>query len=169
LIDATLDNVVAVFDDISSYPHWHHKNTKANLLVKRNVAERYHYQNFTMPFPVSDRDMIIRSQIIRVGEGVKITSNAASTFCDNASIEACTAIKKSKNIMITHLKGTHLLTPQKDGGVKLIWQQHAEPAGKIPKWLVNQLLLDVPYATLENLRKRVKLRQYKSAKIRLDQ
>jgi hypothetical protein len=163
LIDATLDNVLAVFDDISSYPHWHHKNTKANLLIKRGASERYHYQNFTMPFPVSDRDIVIHSQIIRVGKGVKITSNAASTFCDNASIEACTAITKSKNIMITRLKGTHLLTSQKGGGVKLVWQQHAEPAGKIPKWLVNQLLLDVPYTTLENLRKQVKLKKYQDA------
>ncbi len=163
LIDASLDTVLAVFDDISLYPHWHHKNTKANLLIKHSASERYHYQNFTMPFPVSNRDMIIRSKIVRVGKGVKITSNAASTFCDNSAIEVCTAIKKSENIMITRLKGTHLLTPQKDGRVKLVWQQHAEPAGKIPKWLVNQLLLDVPYATLENLRKRVKLEKYQNA------
>lgn len=166
LINSSLDSVLAVFKDIPQFTRWQYKNTKAWLLEERGIAECYHYQNLTMPFPVKDRDMIIHSQVTQLGENIKIVSSSANTFCDNSTLKACEAIKQSKNVMITRLQGEHLFTPQKEGGVKLVWRQHAEPAGKIPKWLVNQLLIDVPFNTLKNLRKQVKLKKYQKAKLK---
>ena len=168
LLESSLDSALAVFNDIPQYPHWYHKNTKAFLLQERNIAEHYHYQNIVMPFPVTDRDMIIHSKITQEGNNIRVVSRSADTFCDKSTLSVCNTIKKSKNIMVTRLQGTHLFTPQKEGGVKLVWRQHVEPAGKIPKWLVNQLLVDVPYKTLKNLKKQLKLKKYRDIKLKRD-
>lgn len=166
LLDSSLDSVLAVFTDIVQYPRWYAENTTAVLLLERNVTEHYHYQNLEMPFPLVDRDMIIYSRIIPMGNAIKIVSSSASTFCDQSPLEACKAINTSKNIRVTQQQGMHLLTPQKGGGVKLVWRQHLEPAGKVPEWLINQFIIDIPYNTLKNLQQRVRLEKYRNTKLK---
>ncbi len=168
MIDASLDSIMAVFNDLAHYPSWNHQCTKVKLLKSVNVSERYHYQNINMPFPVADRDLLIHAKTIQSGDKVYVHLNAVPNFCKNSILKACDAVNQSKNIMVNKLKGVYELTPNKKGGVKVVWTQHTEPAGKLPSWLVNNLLIDVPFNTLLKLRKQATSKQYKDVKMKRD-
>lgn len=167
-INSSLDSLMAVFDDIQGFPEWNHKSSKAALLKRVNQREQYHYQNIKMPFPVADRDLILRSQIIQSNNSVIVRSTAVANYCKKSLLKSCQMINKSKNINVIKSTGRHEFIPQKNGDVSVIWHQHVEPAGKLPKWLVNSLLIDVPYNTLNKLRKQVKKKKYKQAQLKRD-
>ena len=168
VLDCSLDSIMAVFDDIPAFPRWNHQCTKAVPLKRVSATERYHYQNINMPFPVADRDLLIHSKISQKGEQVYVRLNAVADFCKSSSLDKCTAINQSKNIMVKRLNGLYQLTPTADGKTQVVWTQHTEPAGKIPNWLVNRLLIDVPFNTLSKLRKQVKLEKYQKAVLKRD-
>ena len=66
------------------------------------------------------------------------------------------------------LRGLYQLTPLHDHKVKVVWIQHTEPAGKIPNWLVNNMLVDVPFNTLKKLSKQVTKKPYQDAQLKRD-
>jgi len=166
VIDTSLASLLAVFQDIEKFPQWNHQCSQAALLKKPNVNELYHYQNLNLPFPVKNRDLVIYSKVQHAKDKIIIHSRIVKNFCTTQSLALCEKIKKSNNIKVNYAKGTHQFIPQKSGGVKVIWQQHIDPAGKIPAFLVNKLLIDVPYITLNKLRKFVKQPKYQ--KVTLD-
>jgi hypothetical protein len=163
ILKSSLASVLAVFDDINNIPQWNHQCTQATLLKRVNLYERYHYQNISLPFPVKDRHLILYSKVIPSKNKITIYSKAAPDFCKNASLKQCIKIKQSNNVQIISAQGKHEFISQEDGTIKVIWQQHIDPAGKIPTFLVNQLLVDVPYYTLQKLQQQVRLAKYKNA------
>ncbi len=74
--------------------------------------------------------------------------------------------KKSKHIRVTESTGTYLIKEIGEGKVRITWQQHTDPAGKMPQWLVNTLLTELPFNTLKGLRGRVVLPKYRDAKLK---
>ena len=168
VINSSLASIMAVFDDVANYPAWNHQCSKAYSLKKVSEYERYHYQNIKMPFPVTDRDLLIHSMTSQSGKQVLVKLQAAPNYCKNSSIKACETINQSKHIMVEKLRGLYQLTPLNDHAVKVVWIQHTEPAGKIPNWLVNNMLVDVPFNTLKKLSKQVTKKPYKDAKLRRD-
>lgn len=170
VINSSLDSIMAVFDDVANYPTWNYQCSKAYSLKKVSEYEHYHYQNIKMPFPVTDRDLLIHSTISQLGKQVFIKLQAVPNYCKNnaSSIKACKAINQSQHVMVEKLRGLYQLTPLNDHAVKVVWIQHTEPAGKIPNWLVNNMLVDVPFNTLKQLSKQVTKKPYKNAKLRRD-
>jgi hypothetical protein len=47
----------------------------------------------------------------------------------------------------------------------VIFQYHADPAGKIPAWLANSFVEDYPYKTMQNLKRIIASGKYKNAKV----
>ena len=165
IIDTSLASLLAVFQDTENFPQWNHQCSQATLLKRVNLYERYHYQNLKLPFPVKNRDLVIHSKVQQSKDKILIHSRIAKDFCATQTTPQCEKINQSKNIKINYAKGTHQFIPQALGGVKVIWQQHIDPAGKIPTFLVNKLLVDIPYITLNKLRKFVKKVKYQQAKL----
>ena len=57
--------------------------------------------------------------------------------------------------VVTSLRPTAL-----DQGVDGLVDQHANPGGALPNWLVNYVSGDLPFKTIEGLRAQVKRRHY---------
>jgi hypothetical protein len=168
LLNTSLNQVLAVFDDVPKFKTWHHKVDKSMQLQRGSVSDRVHYQNLKMPFPVTDRDFIVQSKVTGSENKIMIRSFATPNFCKQSTLAICESINQSNNIMVLKSRGEHQFVLQKEGGVLLTWQQHTEPAGKIPNWLVNKLLLDVPYNTLNKLRQQVKLNKYEKIRLKCE-
>ncbi|MBI1978137.1 MAG: hypothetical protein HYS55_05240, partial [Candidatus Omnitrophica bacterium] len=61
---------------------------------------------------------------------------------------------KQKNVVrMPYLRVLWQFTPKEDGLVEIDYQIHADPGGRIPKWLVNRLSLDIPVHTLNRFEK----------------
>ena len=151
--------VLAVIDDTSVYPKLLHKCKSATLLKNRgnNQNESYKYLVTDMPWPVTDRDTVVRS----------VFSQDKKTKQVQINMQAVPQVipPKAGLLRITRMKGRWLLSPQADKkGVTVVYEMSVDPGGKIPKWLVNSMAVDMPFYTLSNLRRLVKQDKYQNAR-----
>ncbi len=153
-IDARIDTVIWLLSDISRCKEWLHNCTKGIELLQRNINDRHLYQVNSVHKWAKSRDYIIHSSVSRnsaTGE-ITIQLSADNDFCTNKKSEACQSTEAQPYIRVKVLKGLFKLTPINDNKVTVFWQQHLEPGGKLPPFIVNKLLLDIPWNTLNNIR-----------------
>ena len=154
-IPARLSTLVAVIEDTKVYPQLLQKCKSARDIKIIGNNQSYKHIITDMPWPVKDRDMIVHSvmQQNKQSKQVEIKMKAAPKMLP------LTAGK----VRITTMAGRWLLIPEKNG-TKVIYEMNVDPAGNLPKWLVNTIPIDMPLNTLNNLRVLVKRPVYKQVK-----
>jgi len=148
LIPAPIDKVLAVLEDVSKTPRWLYNSRHASTLKQINIVERVDYIITNMPWPVWDRDVIIRS----VFQQNRLTKQVEIKFSSEPNWVAL----RPGIVRVRKMTGRMLLTPQGKNGVQVLYEVSADPAGKLPKWLVNDMSFDFPFLSLKRLREVVK-------------
>ncbi|MBK8970485.1 MAG: START domain-containing protein [Hahellaceae bacterium] len=144
-VAASVDSILALMADPAACPLWIHGCLEAKILDTEGFYQRNTYQINDMPWPVADRDLVLE---------IKISERADGSF-QLAMANRPEAIPPTDNVRILKSEGTYFFTPTKDGRTLIRWEQHTDPGGHLPAWLVNQLIIDVPVKTLQNLRRLV--------------
>jgi len=154
-IPARLTTLVAVLDDTKIYPQLFHNCKSAKLLKKIGDDQAFNYFVTSMPWPVENRDSVVHSVLKQDKNTKKVTISIGSKSEMVAIRPNMTRIKK--------MSGYWSFEPSKDGKVKITYELGADPGGELPTWLVNALVVDIPFNTLSNLRKLVQEPVYKTA------
>ncbi len=169
-INSSVNSLLAVMSHAEACPQWVH-NCEVSFLVHDNgVRDRYVYQSYDLMFPVGKRDYLFYASLTQdPGTGtVTINMEATPMHCRNNPAARCKTINQSDNIMIQKSRGFYRLEPMPDGSTLVTWEQFTDPAGDLPIWIVNQLVLNVPFMTLKGLQDVVKEKQYQQANNILD-
>ncbi len=159
-LETKIDTIIAIFHDPNSFTQWVHQCSKAEIVQQNSFLDVIVYQVSNMPFLVTDRDIVIH-------DVYSYSNDYKEWTIDVKAIEGFVPV--TDNVRITQSQGAYKLTQINDSEVKIVWTQHADPAGALPSWLVNSLIVDLPYETLNNLRELTKEEQYKSSKIGYDE
>ena len=159
-VNASVDAVVAFLYDIPRTAEWIHDCDFGMTLEEVSFENNYIYQTFDLPFPVSNRSLILHSILTYTKEGARLDSMAASDFCDSRETKRCRRVEKEKMLQITKSKGSYRLIVEGKNKTKIIWQLHTEPGGYIPTWLANAMVLDLPFYSLDKLREMVREPRY---------
>ncbi|ABB23824.1 START domain-containing protein [Pelodictyon luteolum] len=154
-LDASRDAVLALLYDIESATEWVWKTSEMRLLQELSGDDgRVVYQVVSAPWPVTDREIISRS------EG----------FMDPETGEAFISIEglpdflppDSRYVRVPSLTGAWNITPLALDRCRVVFRLHIEPGGEIPSWLANIAVIDTPYHTLCNLKEMVKREKYRT-------
>lgn len=94
------------------------------------------------PWPVTNRDAFIRSELSADANGV-----VTSTLTGVPDFKA----GNDDYIRMPELKGAWTFAPMEAGMVEVTYQVHANPGGSLPNWLVNAIVIETPMNTLQNL------------------
>ena len=144
VIQTDLEDLLAVLEDTKTFPRWLYNCKSAKTIKQVSLIERYDYILTDMPWPNWDRDVIVRSvfqQDLKT-KRVEIMFNALSDMIP----------LKPGVVRIKTMTGRMIITPQKGRKLHVIYEVNADPGGRIPKWLVNDMVVDFPFFTLKNLR-----------------
>lgn len=168
-IKSSLDTILAVMLDNESCSLWVHNCKKSYLLNKVSFNERYHYQILSIPFPFTNREFIFHSQmkIDHLNKSVTISMSSEPNYCADKYFELCNEINQSTLVRVNKSTASFKLKPSIKG-VKITWLQHTDPTGNLPSWLVNNIVEEIPFLSFQNLKKIVKDKQYKYAKLTYD-
>lgn len=158
-LNASIDTVIAIFQDPNSFTRWVHQCSSAEVIQQESFLDIYVYQVSDMPLLVSDRDIVIR-------DVYSYSEDYSHWAIDVQAIDGM--VDKTDMIRINNSKGIYNLYREENGETKIVWFQHADPAGALPSWLVNSLIVDFPYNTLNSLRALSQEAKYKTAKIGYD-
>ena len=141
-IDASMDAIIDILMTPASCTKWIHNCSLGRSLEKGDATNVYSYQVSDMPWPSSDRDIVLRLELVDFAEGKKVRMNSVSGLVPDESYHR---IEKSN--------GYYELIPEEPGRTSVTWFQHTELGGNVPAWLINQLIVDLPLNSLINLRK----------------
>lgn len=129
---------------IHTYVDW-----MANCEAAHQIRQEGHvvtsYNRIDSPWPVSDRDVVLRSTRTEL-EGGGIRVEFRSTSDENVPVARGV-------VRMPRLVGSYELHPV-EGGTRVVYTLDSDPGGSLPAWLVQHASRQLPYYTLHNLRER---------------
>lgn len=121
-------------------------------MFEQSEGANYSYMVNEAPWPVSNRDAIVRSVVSQNQETfeVMITLEGKPKYLP----------KTEDNIRIPKMDGFWKLIPVDEDTTTIVYQVHANPGGGLPTWLSNSVVVDTPYDTMRGLLKQLKKEKY---------
>jgi len=105
----------------------------------------YGYNRIGSPWPVSDRDVVLRSRRSDLPDGGIRLEFENTTTPEVPPVDGVVRMRR--------LVGSYALRPE-GTGTHVVYTLDSDPGGSLPGWLVRQASKDLPYYTLRNLRER---------------
>jgi hypothetical protein len=140
----SLTGVLDVIMDVKNYPNNFPNCGSAKVLEQKGKYNDIHYITIKAPWPVNDRDAIYEATTTFSQDG-KHAQVKLSPRGDYA--------QENKNYIRVHNgSGFWELDEVSPGIVQVVYQFHADPAGEIPAWIANSVIVINPLKTLESLR-----------------
>lgn len=144
IINSNLENIISVFDDISTYTKWVHNCIVAEQIKRESDFRGTRYTAIKAPWPVKDRDVVF---------DYTVTQNRTTKAVSLKLIAKKGIIPDRGRVRMTYMISSYEIIPLDKSRIKVIYQSHNDPAGSVPTAIVNQTLTDTPYYTLLNLKK----------------
>ncbi len=154
-VDATLASLVALVADITACPEWIYTCKSGRLLDRISPTETFTYTVNEAPWPVSDRDAVVRNVLTFEprDRSVTITITGVPDYIPPVK----------GRVRVKMIQGCWRFTQIAENRVQVVYQVLNDPGGNLPSWLVNSVVVSQPYHTLMNLIKMLKLAKYRDA------
>ena len=148
--------MLALYNDIEAFPRWLHMIDEAELLGERSPLDRDLRFTIKLPWPLSDREVVLNSKLVQVNE----IGNESVT----AVLEGDTGLTPPVDgyVRLPEFHGTFSFRRLAPGKVEAIFEVSSDLGGYLPQWIVNFALSDIPYFSLEKMRRIVKQAQYQN-------
>jgi hypothetical protein len=146
--NSSLENVLDVIMDVANYDNLFPDCEQMKVLKQDGKYYDIHYFVVKAPWPLKPRDAIYEqiATLSNNGKSAKIVLEPKPNFID---------IKKDF-IRMRSSSGFWELEEDANRTVKVIYQFHPEPEGKVPAWLANSFVVSHPFQVLVNLKNRLK-------------
>lgn len=149
-VNATADEYVTFIFDVDNYVNWKYKTSSARLINRISDSEQLFYMTVDSPWPVTDRDLVIRLKVKKDPANHQTHITLISENGIYPEQKGFVRIKKS----ITTLT----LTENSKGTLDANWALEVNPGGEIPAWIANMFATQGPIETFklakENLAER---------------
>jgi hypothetical protein len=155
-VDGSPDQVLAVLQDVDKHVEWMPDTAEARL-VRESEEAVWMYRLTDAPWPVSDRDVVVKSHLEIVEPEVEI-----HTFFE--AVEVPEVPERRGVVRMPHLVGHWKLRAIAPGRSRVEYQVDVDPGGRLPGWLAARTSRDNPVWTIVGLRKRLAEIQRENAK-----
>lgn len=154
IMSASVSSIVKVMKTDATCVDWVQGCINAYDIEGSTFSNAHQYGINHLPWPADDRDYV--NQVSTV--------NNVQTGDVTISLKAVEGIiPLSDRVRITNMNIKYYLSPLSDNKTEVIWIQHTEPGGNIPDWLVNMLLIDIPFYSLTRLEEVARKPEYSAA------
>lgn len=155
VFEAAPSSAAAVLLDPASYTEWIFHCIESKLLKRISPFELYYYTETDLPWPTSNRDLIMHCRISRNAKTGVVTSQSVAKPDYLSEKNGIVRIKQAK------IKWT--FTPVDNGKMQVKYYCRLNPGGMLPAWLVNMTATSGPYETLKNMQNMLQKPVYKNA------
>jgi len=147
-INANVVDILAVMNDTASNTAWMHNCAEARELQKVDEFNRVVYNRTDAPWPVDDRDVVVKSKVTINKEKRMVTINFKSiTSPLQGPVDGV--------VRMNRLSGFYRFKIIDENKTQVTYQIDADPGGWLPDWLVSATSKELPMQTLVKLRNRV--------------
>lgn len=145
-LKCTKEQGLALLRNVKNYSVWMHQTTDSKPIGNTNGTVFYAYLANIAPWPVKDRDNILKNTVLVAPNKITIEMEAEPNLQP----------EYSGRVRIKYLKGYWSFEDLGNGTCRVTQQVHADPGGNLPQWLVNSAVIDNPLNTLLGFRRQFK-------------
>lgn len=143
-VKTTLSRLAALLLDAKAHEEWIY-NTKVSYLVEQiSPQEQLYYSEIEMPWPLSNRDVVINLKLSQDRESKVMTVIATA-------VQGHVPGLKDK-VRVTSSQAIWKIVPVSDDEVEIEYVGWANPGGSVPPWAVNLVACKGPFETFKRLR-----------------
>jgi len=153
IVDARLEVVVELIRDVDAQPQWMADCIEARVVKKYTEEDILVYNVTRAPWPVSNRDVVVRSR-----GGIDVKSGKVSIIFN--AVKDSPVPSRSGIVRMTDLLGQWHLKKTGDNKTEVTYIIRANPAGNIPASIANMTSKNIPFRTLSNMKQMVKKEKY---------
>lgn len=146
-LNASIEEYRAIVLDVDHYKEWHYRTVNPRLLNIVSASELIYYTQVSAPWPVNNRDLILRLSLAQDSITKVLTVTLESIPDYLPEVEDVVRIPESYSVMT--------LTPVEESRLKVDYRIQVDPGGQIPPWLANMVSTQAPYQTFKNLMERL--------------
>lgn len=152
-VSAPMREVVRTLVDVDAMPQWFFNMQEARLLdigtaAGSSLAEGSHLYVVIKGFwPVSDRDAVLQLQLSQDPKTLVLSLTGTATPDYYPPMR--------ERVRIPQLLSGWTVTPLSATETEIRFDGHADPGGRIPLWVANLVVVQLPKVTLHNLRARL--------------
>ncbi|QOI98564.1 MAG: hypothetical protein HRU69_14220 [Flammeovirgaceae bacterium] len=133
--------------NVEAYTEWQYNIIKAEVLEVIGDLELIYRAEVKAPWPVSNRDLVVR---------LRITQDPATRVMTFSIVSIPDYIPPYDGIVrVPKSEGKWVITPL-NNRLKIDYSFIVDPGGSVPSWLINFSIAEGPYRTFHNLSKRIK-------------
>lgn len=147
-VEANLEQMKAIFRDISNMHTWYDSVAENRLLQKIDVNEAIYTLILDMPWPVKDRASVIRAKMETFDNGFEVRTQYDNSIKNPLSPE--------DYVLVHDIGSSWIVKSIDDKHVSITHQGYMDPAGSVPAWLAENSVEKGPIKTIQNLRKAVR-------------
>lgn len=148
-IEADFFHLLAIFVDLSRRTEWV-KNLKKVEHIEGKLDENpVLYSQYHMPWPVKDRDVVIRSEIVKDYQTPSVTLSFKSGPHPRYP-------ERGNHIRIAFTEGRISFSKSSENKVYINYMMSTDPGGWIPGWVNDLFIKTVPLKTIEALKEQLK-------------
>ena len=149
VIDYPMEDILNFTGSIEKLPEWVYacKETKT---IDRKENEITYYSVTDMPFPMSDRDVVIRKVILHDEENKTFTS--ISTGSKEFDIE-------SDYVRVSHFEAIWFFEEIDSARTMVTYDMYVNPGESIPDWVKDRIVRIGPMKTMINLKNKFELKK----------
>lgn len=156
-VEASMSAIVLLLQDVAAIPDWVYKCPEAYHLKKINATEEIYYNRMDFPWPLDDRDLIVKNTM---------KQDPITKVVRSESFNEPTYIPKKEGLI--RIPKLHLwweFTPRDNGLVEVEYFLSSDPGGLIPAWMINLAIDQGPTQTVKAFRKILKAPKYRDAQL----
>ncbi len=144
----TKAQLIKTLQDINGYHNWVYSTKSTELLKVVNPQQLIYYSVCHLPWPLTNRDLIVQLTIL--------PATAGNTFeIEAKSLPAFLPININF-IRVPYSLALWKVTEINDHTLKIDYTFSVDPGGSIPVWLVNSTLAVGPYNSFMKLREQLR-------------
>lgn len=143
IIKSPMNRILFVLSDVENAGQWIDRLTVSKVLERNGLLETVVYQEFSLPWPISDRNFVFRGKAHKEDDGRVVIELKSE---DNK------LAPPSKGVRGELIESKYVLTPISETETKLEVEIFADPKGAIPTWLINLIQKSWPIKTIGAIR-----------------
>lgn len=146
-INAPAENIFSLIEDVNNTDWWDKNLTQIKVLVYEKYKKAQYYLVYDLPWPVADRDLCV---------DVTVTIDHITGERRITAVPLNDVIPERSDIVrIKDYRQTWTLIPSGKDMTHVILEGFVDPAGSVPDWVSNMLIIDSPLKAISGVRERM--------------
>jgi len=146
-INAPAEKVFTLVEDVNHTEWWDKNLTQIKVLLYEKCKRAQYYLVYDLPWPVTDRDLCVN---------VTVTSDPATGEHQIIATPLPGAVPEHDDmIRIREYRQTWTIRPAGPSMAHVVLEGYVDPAGSIPDWLLNMLIVDSPFKVISGLKQQL--------------